>query len=231
MPGLACDRAVWQQQIDALSDIAECTCADYGLLDSLPAMAESVLQTAPERFSIAGHSMGGRVAFEVYRLAPERVERIAVLNTGYLPLAAGSAGEEEARKRWALVAMAKSEGMRAMLRRWLPPMIDERRHNDMALVNSIIDMMARKTPDVFEAQVRALLARPDATSVLENIRCPALLLTGREDGWSGPAQHLAMTNKIAGSRFVIVPHSGHMSTMEQPTAVSRALRTWLLSSA
>lgn len=228
---MVCDQTVWQQQIDALSDIAECACADYVSLDSLSAMAESVLRTAPERFSIAGHSMGGRVAFEVYRLAPDRVRRIAVLNTGYLPLAAGSAGDEEARKRWELVALAKSQGMRAMLQQWLPPMIDERRHNDTALTHSIIEMMARKTPDIFEAQVRALLARPDASTVLESIRCPAMLLTGREDRWSGPAQHLAMDGKIARGRLVIVPHSGHMSTMEQPGAVSRALRTWLSTSA
>src|SRR3984885_7846273 len=110
MPGLICDRTVWQQQIDALSDVAVCTCADYGSLDSIPAMAEAVLRTAPERFSIAGHSMGGRVALESYRLAPHRVARIALLNTGYLPLAEGQAGQEETRKRGELVALAKSQG-------------------------------------------------------------------------------------------------------------------------
>src|ERR1700677_5031179 len=99
LPGLICDQTVWQQQIDALSDVAVCTCADYGSLDSIPAMAEAVLRLAPERFSIAGHSMGGRVALEVYRLAPHRVERIALLNSGYLPRAAGEGGQEETRKR------------------------------------------------------------------------------------------------------------------------------------
>lgn len=227
MPGLVCDGTVWQQQVDALSDIAECTCADYGALDSLPAMAETALKTAPERFSVAGHSMGGRVAFELYRRAPERVQRIAVLNTGYLPLPTGAAGEEEVRKRLELVALAKSQGMRAMLKQWLPPMIDSRRINDTALVNAITEMMSRKTPEIFDAQVRALIARPDATSILEQIRCPALLLTGREDGWSGPAQHAAMAQKIRGGRLVIVPASGHMSTMEQPAAVTAALRDWL----
>ncbi len=144
LPGLICDQTVWQQQIDALSDVAVCTCADYGSLDSIPAMAEAVLRTAPERFSIAGHSMGGRVALEIYRRAPDRVARIALLNTGYLPLAAGAAGEEEARKRGELVALAQSQGMRAMLRQWLPPMIDSRRINDTVLVNAIIEMMSRK---------------------------------------------------------------------------------------
>jgi pimeloyl-ACP methyl ester carboxylesterase len=207
--------------------VADCTCADYGELDSLPAMAEAVLGTAPDRFSIVGHSMGGRVALQVYRLAPQRIVRIALFNTGYLPLAAGAAGQEETRKRGELVALAKSQGMRAMLRQWLPPMIDSRRIHDTALVNAIIEMMARKTPEIFEAQVRALLARPDAAAVLEQIRCPALLLTGREDGWSTPAQHVAMAARIAGSQLVIVPDSGHMSMLERPAEVSAALRAWL----
>ena len=111
-------------------------------------------------------------------------------------------------------------------------MIDSRRINDTILVNAIIKMMSRKTPDIFAAQVRALLARPDASETLEQIRCPALLLTGREDGWSTPEQHRAMFEKmaaakIAGSQIVIVPDCGHMSMMEQPAEVSAALRAWL----
>jgi len=126
------------------------------------------------------------------------------------------------------VALAKSQGMPAMLRQWLPPMIDSRRVNDTALVNAIMAMMSRKTPEIFAAQVKALLGRPDANMVLGQIRCPTLLLTGREDGWSGPAQHSAMAAKIAGSQLVIVPDCGHMSMLERPAEVSAALRTWLL---
>jgi pimeloyl-ACP methyl ester carboxylesterase len=227
LPGLICDQTAWQQQIDALSDVAVCTCADYGSLDSLPAMAEAVLRAAPERFCIAGHSMGGRVALEVYRLAPHRVARIALLNTGSSPLAAGAVGVEETRRRGELVALAQSQGMPAMLQHWLPPMIAPHRINDTVLVNSIIEMMSRQTPEVFAAQVRALLARPDATPVLDQIRCPALLLTGQEDGWSPAAQHAAMHAKIPGSTLVIVPGSGHMSMLERPAEVSAALRAWL----
>jgi pimeloyl-ACP methyl ester carboxylesterase len=227
LPGLICDQTVWQQQVEALSDVAACTCADYGSLDSIPAMAEAVLRTAPERFAIAGHSMGGRVALEVYRLAPQRVARIALLNTGSSARPSGEAGQEEVRKRGELVALAQSQGMHAMLREWLPPMIDSRRINDSALVSAITEMMSRKTPEIFSAHVRALLARPDASAVLEQIRCPALLLTGREDGWSTPDQHRAMAGKIAGSQIVIVPDCGHMSMLERPTEVSAALRAWL----
>jgi hypothetical protein len=176
---LICDQTVWQKQMDALADIAGCWVADYESLDTIPAMAEAVLRAGPDRFSVAGHSMGGRVALEIYRRAPERIQRIALLNTGYLPLAEGAAGQEETRKRAELVALAQAQGMRAMLRQWLPPMIDTRRRDDTVLVNAIVEMMSRKTPEIFAAQVRALLGRPDAGPVLEQIRCPALLLTWR----------------------------------------------------
>ena len=171
--------------------------------------------------------MGGRIALQIYRLAPDRVTRIALLNTGSSPLAVGAAGVEEARKRGELVALAESQGMSAMLREWLPPMIAPHRIHDTALGNSIIEMMSRKTPGIFAAQVRALLDRPDATAVLDQIRCPTLLLTGQDDGWSPPAQHAAMHAKIAGSTLVIVPGCGHMSMMERPAEVSAALRAWL----
>jgi pimeloyl-ACP methyl ester carboxylesterase len=227
LPGLICDQTAWQHQIDALSDLAECSVTNYGSLDSLLAMAEAVLRIAPERFSIAGHSMGGRIALQIYSLAPHRVARIALLNSGYLPRAAGAAGEEETRKRGELVSLSQSQGMHAMLRQWLPPMIDSRRINDAVLVNTIIEMMSRKTSEIFAAQVRALLARPDASAILEQIHRPTLLLTGREDGWSTPAQHAAMATKIAGSELVIVPDCGHMSMLERPAEVSAALRAWL----
>lgn len=117
--------------------------------------------------------------------------------------------------------------MREMLRVWLPPMIDSRRIQDRALVDAITEMMSRKSAEIFAAQVRALLARPDATAVLAQIRCPALLITGREDTWSGPAQHQEMAAKIAGSRLEIVPDCGHMSTMERPIEVAALLREWI----
>jgi len=229
LPGLLCDGAVWEPQIAALSDIAECTVADYGALDSLGAMAEAVLRTAPERFSIAGHSMGGRVAFEVFRRAPERVARIALFNTGAKPRAAGKAGDDEERGRRALLAVARAEGMRTMALQWLPPMVAPGRMADGALVESIVQMFERKTPSIFEAQMNALLRRPDATPLFSQIRCPALLLSGREDGWSPPAAHQEMAAPMANARVVVVADCGHMSTLEQPGAVADAMREWLVS--
>ncbi|MBV9744710.1 MAG: alpha/beta hydrolase [Acidobacteriia bacterium] len=228
LPGLLCDAAVWEYQARAVSDIAMCTTVEWGSEDSLAGMAQTVLRAAPEQFAIAGHSMGGRVALEVYRAVPGRVTHIALLNTGYLPRVNNAAGQQEERDRYVLLEMAKSRGMRAMAEQWLPPMINPARRSDATLTNAIVEMFTRKTPEIFAAQIQALLNRPDATPVLGQIRCPVLLLSGREDDWSPPSRHEEMAALIPSPpapkpRVVEVPDCGHMSTLEQPQAVSEAL--------
>src|SRR5579863_5720947 len=192
LPGFLCDRTVWESQIAALSDIAHCTVPEWGTLGSIESMAEHVLLTAPPRFALAGHSMGGRVAFQVYRMAPKRVERIAVLNTGADARPPGEAGAEEERKRRALLTMARAEGMRPMALAWLEGMIPPYRMTNAPLVEQIVRMFAGKSPDLFEIQMKALLARPNAVPVLSQIQCPALVLTGQDDVWSPPARHRDM---------------------------------------
>lgn len=224
LPGLLCDRAVWRSQIDALGPAFV---TDYGALDSLAAIAAHVLATAPAgALAVAGHSMGGRVAFEMQRQAPERIERLALLDTSYHPLADGEAGEKERAGRLALLAKARSDGMRAMARDWALGMVHPSRH-DGPVFEAVLDMFERHTPDIFAAQINALLNRPDCSGLLGTIRCPTLLLCGREDAWSPPSRHEHMHHAITGSRLVVVEQCGHMSTMEQPDAVSRALADWL----
>lgn len=224
LPGLLCDHAVWQAQIDA---IGPCHVADYGTLDSLQAMAEHVLATAPAGpLAVAGHSMGGRVAFEMWRQAPARIERLALLDTSYHPLADGEAGNTERAGRLALLATARRDGMRAMAREWALGMVHPSRH-DTPLFEAVLDMFERKTPDIFAAQINALLTRPDCTELLAHMHCPTLLLCGREDAWSPPSRHEFMQQRITGSRLVVVEQCGHMSTMEQPEAVNQALVAWL----
>ena len=190
--------------------------------DSILAMAQAVLRWAPPAFALAGHSMGGRVAFQVYRLAPERVTKIAVFNTGS---DARSDTEEPGRRR--LLAIARSQGMRAMAVEWLKGMLPSYRQNDTPLVEEIIAMFERKSPDLFEIQMLALLGRPNATPMLAEIQCPALVLTGRDDAWSPPARHLDMAQLIPKSELVLIPKCGHMSTMERPEEVTAAMRAWL----
>jgi pimeloyl-ACP methyl ester carboxylesterase len=223
-----CDHTVWDVQIEALADVADAHVMEWGVEHtSLVKMAEAVLAAAPERFALAGHSMGGRVAFEVYRLAPERVTRFAVMNTGVIPRAAGEAGMEEERGRRRLLDIAFQQGIRAMAMEWLKGMVPVYRQNDGTLVEPIFEMFERKTPELFLIQQEALLGRRDARPVLGTIRCPALVLTGGDDVWSPPAAHEAIAAGIAGAKLVIVPKSGHMSTMERPAEVAAAMREWL----
>lgn len=228
LPGLMCDRTVWEHQIASLADIANSLCMEWGPQHtSLVQMAEATLAVAPEKFALAGHSMGGRVAFEVYRLAPERVTHMAVMNTGVGPLADGAAGEEERAGRMRLLGIAKADGMRAMAQEWLKGMLPASRLNDEPLVNEIIEMFARRTATEFEIQQMGLLGRPDARPVLATIQRPTLVLTGQDDGWSGPARHEEIAAGIRDSKLVLVPECGHMSTMERPDEVTAAMRDWL----
>jgi pimeloyl-ACP methyl ester carboxylesterase len=227
LPGLMCDRAVWAAQIAALSEDAACLVPSYGALGSIAAMARAVLRVASSRFALAGHSMGGRVALEILRSAPERVTRLALLDTGWQARPTGEAGVAEERQRRSLVDLAHSGGMRAMGREWVRGMVHPERLEDPTLIESILAMLERQTPDTFAAQVRALLSRPDASDVLGAIACPTLLVCGRQDAWSPLARHEAMSARIARSRLEVIESCGHMSTMERPAQVSAVLRQWL----
>jgi pimeloyl-ACP methyl ester carboxylesterase len=227
LPGLLCDQAVWQGQIDALREVAECTCPDWGRLDSILAMAERVLRIAPPEFSLAGHSMGGRVAFQVVRMAPKRVKRLALFNTGADARPPGEAGVMEEQKRRSLLDVARTQGMRAFAMQWLPPMMKPGRMEDKPLVDAIFAMLQRKTPEIYEAQMLALLGRPDARPVLPTIACPTLLLSGEQDSWSPPARHTEMQSLVPNSVYRTIGDAGHMAPMEQPAAVAHAMREWL----
>jgi len=229
LPGLLCDGLVWTSQLDALGDHAICSVAEYGTLDSLPAMAEAVLEWAPAQFAIVGHSMGGRVALEIYRRASERIRGLALFDTGYQALERGDAGERERAGRLGLVELARRSGTRAMGMQWVRGMVHPDRLDDAAVVGAILDKIERKAVAVFEAQQRALLARPDARDLLGEIRCPTLILCGRQDAWSPLSRHEEMQRLVPDSKLVVVEECGHMSTMERPVEVNGALQTWLTS--
>lgn len=226
LPGLVCDAAVWQHARGALGARGTVHIAEYGTLDSLGAMAGKVLREAPDRFALAGHSMGGRVALEVLRRAPERVAALALLDTGVQPLAAGEAGQRETAGRHELLQIAREHGMASMAAKWVQGMIWPPRLGETALVDAVIAMFARSTAEVFAAQIRALLARPDASALLPGIRCPTLVLCGEQDSWAPAARHRDMAASIPGARLVLVPECGHMCTMERPEAVTQALLDW-----
>lgn len=226
LPGLLCDAGVWEPQIAALTG-ARCVVPDYRAADSIVRMAEIALAATPGPVSVAGHSMGGRVALEVARLAPERVERLALLDTGYQGRPAGPAGEKERRERERLVAIARTQGMRAMGSDWVRGMVRPDRLVDAGLVNRILAMIERQPLDCYVGQVQALLSRPDATDVLRSLRCAVLIGCGREDTWSPLARHEEMASLVPDATLAVFDGCGHMSTFEQPAAVAQSLRQWL----
>jgi len=171
--------------------------------------------------------MGGRVALEIVRRAPRRVERLALLDTGWRPLPAGAAGEEERAGRYALLALARRDGLRAMGRTWVRRMVHPERLEDATLIDAILDMIERQTCDRFEAQIEALLARPDAGPVLRSIDCPTLVLCGRQDGWSPVAQHEEIAAMIPGAALEVIDDCGHMAPMEAPARVAESILAWL----
>lgn len=227
LPGLMCDAAVWAAQVEALSATHDCIVPHYGTLDSLAGMAAQVLREAPPGpLAVAGHSMGGRIAFEMWAQAPQRIERLALLDTSCHPLPEGEDGERERAGRYALLEIARRQGLRPMAREWARGMVHAD-HLGTPLFDAVLDMFERSSVAAFAAQIEALLARRDATALLATISVPTLLLCGRDDSWSPPARHEFMHERIAGSTLAVIERCGHMSTMESPAAVNAALRDWL----
>lgn len=223
LPGLLCDASVWAPQVEGLRDTCDVRPFPnfYGF-DSLEGMARGVLDTAPDRFHVCGHSMGGRVAFEIYRLAPERVQSLMLFDTG---TDAVQPGEREV--RGALVELGRAEGMAAVAAKWLPPMIHPKRLNDKAFMAALTAMVCRATPEIFARQQRALLMRPDVGPMLGTIACPTLVGCGTDDAWSPFSVHQQIAAAIAGARLVSIPESGHMVSVEAPDALNAVLGEWM----
>jgi pimeloyl-ACP methyl ester carboxylesterase len=220
--GLLSDETIWAEVAQRLADAADIRIVAFGGFSSIAGMAQHVLAVAPERFTMAGHSMGGRVALEVVRLAPERVSGVALLNTG---VHARLANEQESRGR--LARLAYEQGMSALALDWLPPMMGGSPAQTAELMPKLIQMVERSTPDDHAAQINALLHRPDAQPVLRTIKVPTLLLSGSNDTWSPLSQHEDMQRSVAHATLVEIKNAGHMAPIEQPGAVASALRDWL----
>jgi len=221
VPGLMCDNTSWGPVLPALSAHMPCQVVSHGNADSLVTMAQQLLDTAPAQFHIAGHSMGGRVALEVLRMAPERVLRLGLLGTGFRAKEAGAAGEEEVKKRQVLLDIAHDQGIRQMALTWVQNMVAPSRLNDAALIEDIVQMFERKSEDVFKRQIKALLERPDASDVLTHVHVPTLVMAGEFDAWASPQQHQQIADLVPARPTVdVVVGAGHMMMMEKPEAVT-----------
>lgn len=219
IPGLISDATVWQKLAEAAPLPSHH--ADVTRDASITAMAERLLAEVEGDLIVTGHSMGGRVALEMARIAPERVRGLVLANTGH-----GPAREAELPKRHEMIARGHAD-MAGLADAWLPPMLHPQRGEDAELVAGLKAMVLRAGPEVHERQIRALIDRPDATAYLAQIACPVLLLTGRQDGWSPIAQHQEIADAVPDAELAIIEDAGHFAPVEQPAAVVAAVVNWL----
>lgn len=222
LPGLLCDEALWRAQIKSLESLAECHVADLTGQDRMDALARAVLATAPRQFALAAMSMGGYVAFEIMRQAPERVLRLCLLDTS----ARADLPEHSVRRRL-LMAMARKGEFKGVTPRLLPTLVHPDRLDDKALTGVIMAMAERVGRDAFQNQQNAIMHRIDSRPYLKDIRCPAQVIVGRQDALTTLEIAREIADGIHGARFDIIENCGHLSPLERPEEVTGVMKRWL----
>lgn len=222
VPGLLCTERLWRDQISALGMDFDIQVARHHLDDSLGAIAERILDAAPERFSLAGLSFGGYVVFELWRRAPERIERIALLDTRATQDPPETVKEREDQLR--LIEKGRFTGIHERL---APSFVHPDRRTDSRLIAEITGMAVETGKDGFIRQTRAIMGRPDSRPTCETIDVPALVLCGRQDERTPLRMHEEMASLIPDSWLEVVEDCGHLAPMERPAEVNVAMREWL----
>jgi pimeloyl-ACP methyl ester carboxylesterase len=226
IPGLLCSQRLWTDQISALAKHTEVTVADITAHSTISEMAADILEKAPHRFSLAGFSLGSQVALEVMRVASERVERLALLSAthgGLMP------SIEIAIQR--AIAVIEEEGLDEYLEIAYPTYVARSRANDPMLKRIFVEMAHAVGKDAGLRQMHALLAIRMPFGDLDQIRCPTVIVGGREDQRTTPAAHELLKQEIPGSELVIIEDVGHFSPIEKPQAVTQVLCDWIMGAA
>ncbi len=223
IPGTLCDATLFAHQVAGLSDLADCRVADSSGADDLGAAAETILAGVTGRFALLGLSYGGIIAFEILRRAPERVDRLILLNTNFREPAEGTRANQE---RWVgMACLGRFEAVPGIL---TDLMLHPDHARDPAMRAAVLDMARSVGREGFVRQVKAQLGRPDSTADLPGITCPTLLIAGREDRVCPVALHEEMAALIPRSKLEVIAQCGHLSTLEQPERVTGCIRSWWL---
>ena len=222
VPGLLCSARLYASQITALWPLGPVTVADHRRDDSMEAIAARILKDAPPHFALAGLSMGGYIAFAMMRLAPERIAKLALLDTSARPdLPEQKAGREK------FIAMAQAGKLNDVVETLTPKFLHRDHAKDEGLKKIVRDMAHDTGPDAFARQQKAIMNRHDSRPLLSEIGCPTLVLVGEGDELTPPELAREIAADILGSRLVVVPSCGHLSTIEKPEAVNAAMIEWL----
>ena len=218
VPGLRCSARLYAPQVPALWRLGPVVIANHMLGDSVAAIARPILASAPPRFALGGLSMGGYIAFEMLRQAADRVARLALLDTSARP-----ESPEQTQRRKQHIALTKAGRYAEITGLQFPLAVHPSRHGDEALRREYERMGEETGPEVFLRHEQAIMTRPDSRPVLASIRCPTLVLVGDGDVLTPPGHAKEIAAGIDGARLVVVPECGHLSTLERPEAVTRAL--------
>ena len=222
LPGLLEDADLFEHQFLALAGAAACRAAELTRSDTMAGLAEDALAQAPaERFALVAHSMGGYVALEILRRAPQRVERLALLNTHARPDSA-----ESTANRRRLMALAETD-FPAVMSELAPKLLAPQHAKEVGLVGKMSEMALAIGKEAFLRQQRAIIGRIDSRPHLGAIRCPTLVIAGRDDGIMPVAWLEELARGIPKARLEILEECGHMSTLEQPAKVDALLGEWL----
>lgn len=224
VPGLNCSARLYAEQIPALWRFGPVVVADHTRDDSIAAIARRILAAAPPLFALAGLSMGGYIAFEIMRRAPQRVAKLALMDTGARPETA-----EQTARREAPMALARAGNLIRVADNSFVFFVHPDRHTDVALRDAVRAMAEDVGAPAYLRQQQAIMARPDSRPGLSAIACPTLILVGAQDRGTPPELAQEIAAGIANSRLVVVPDCGHLSTIERPEAVTEALVEWMQS--
>lgn len=222
VPGLNCTAALWAAQVADLGAGRAVMVADHARSATIAAIAADILADAPPRFALVGLSMGGYVAMEILRVAPERVERLCLLDTR-----ADADGPEQAEVRRQTIEIAEKGGFSKIAAMQYPRLVAPSRLDDAALQGVVRAMADATGAAAFVRQQRAILGRVDSRASLAAIRCPATVLVGAEDRLTPPDLARDMAERIPAARLVVIPEAGHLSPIEKPEVVTAALKRWL----
>ncbi|MSP20462.1 MAG: alpha/beta fold hydrolase [Alphaproteobacteria bacterium] len=222
IPGLLNTSRLWAAQSQALGPRRSIQVADSAGADSLRGLADAILGQAPERFALAGLSMGGYVAFEILRRAPLRIDRLCLIDTTARPDTADASS-----RRRMLMEVAARDGIGAVLPLLVPGFLAPRHATDTRLVGIIGEMAAAVGVDGFVRQQLAILARPDSRPDLPSIGIPTTVIVGADDQLTPRDRAEEMVEAIPGARLAVIPDAGHLSPLENPAAVTAAMQEWL----
>ena len=221
VPGLNCDARVYARAAEALWPSGPVTIANHQEGDEMRTIAEAILAAAPPSFGLVGFSMGGYLAFEILRQAPERVKKLALLDTSARP-----DSEEATANRHRRIALAQAGKMGLVIEQSFPNSVHMENIGNSNLYSIHRAMAEANGPVVYKQQQLAIIARTDARPRLGHIRVPTLILVGEGDQITPPDVAEEMHSGIAGSRLVVVPKAGHLALLEQPALVNAALKEW-----